>query len=153
MFAAITAQRAESRGKKSAPAIMELTIDPVSVLKNVKPTMAASVVAMDPIHESPWESFLGFLLGGGQRLDWRCKISRMIGTSLSQHPQRTLTKLSKVWVSHRSIFQKNQTELNPGQPRLKVSRRLEYSDLRSGRCLVALTARPLPRRTNRPAVT
>ena len=94
---------------------MELTIDPVSVLKNVKPTMAASVVAMNPIHESPWESFLGFLLGGGQRLDWRCKISRMIGTSLSQHPQRTLTKLSKVWVSHRSIFQKNQTELNPGQ--------------------------------------
>ena len=58
--------RPENRGKKSAPAIMELTIDPVSVLKNVKPTMAASVVAMNPIHESPWESFLGFRLGGGQ---------------------------------------------------------------------------------------
>ena len=101
---------------------MELTIDPVSELKNVKPTLAASVVAMNPIHESPWESFLGFRLGGGQRLYWRCKISRMIGTSLSQHPHRLLTKLRKVRANHGSIFQKNQTELYPGQTDWTIGR-------------------------------
>ena len=64
MFVAAIAERRVAR--KSAPTIKQLTIDPLSVLRNTKPTMAASVVATNPIHELPLESFLGFLLGDGR---------------------------------------------------------------------------------------
>jgi len=38
----------------------------------------------------------------------------MIVAGHGKHPQRTLTKLSRIRVSHSSIPQKDKTERNPG---------------------------------------
>lgn len=48
MFATTTAQMRVAR--KIALTIMETIMDPLSVLTNTNPTMAASVVAPNPIH-------------------------------------------------------------------------------------------------------
>ncbi len=46
------------------------------------------------------------------------EFGRVIGACFGEHPQRTLTKLGRVRVSHSSILQKDQTERNPGRFRV-----------------------------------
>jgi hypothetical protein len=52
----------------------------------------------------------------------RGEIRQVIRTSLREHPQRTLTKIGWVGVSHSSILQKDQTERNPGRFTCGVTR-------------------------------
>jgi hypothetical protein len=50
----------------------------------------------------------------GDVLD-RSVIGLVIGASLAQHPQRTVTKLVRIWSWHNSILQKERTERNSGR--------------------------------------